>query len=84
MVLSVDIYLAAFSRYVLAIDSLCDAVNCAEAWDYLRDVLLLTISGHFLGEDEPLALIVCPVICQALLRLLQGVGWQAGELVPSI
>jgi hypothetical protein len=74
--------LAAFSRCVLATDPLCDALSCAEAWDYLRDVVLLTLSSRFLGDDEPLALIVCPLVCQALFRLVREGGWQVGELEP--
>ncbi|KAF8922401.1 hypothetical protein CPB85DRAFT_1267398 [Mucidula mucida] len=43
----------------------------AEAWDCLRDVLLLIIRGRFFGEEEALAILVCPVICRALIHLLR-------------
>jgi hypothetical protein len=40
--------------------------------------MLLIISHHFLGDDEPLALIISPAICSALLLLLRE-GQAAGE-----
>ncbi|KAF9044860.1 hypothetical protein BDZ89DRAFT_1127884 [Hymenopellis radicata] len=43
----------------------------AEAWDCLRDVLLLIIRGRFFGDEEALAILVCPVICRALIHLLR-------------
>jgi len=72
---------AGFANLILATPEyrLCDALSRAEAWDYLRDVMLLIISHHFLGDDEPLALIVSPVICGALLLLLQRVDMRVGE-----
>jgi hypothetical protein len=48
---------------------MCDPLHCAEVWDYLRDTLLLVQSRHFLGDHEPLALLVCPTICRALSYL---------------
>ena len=63
---------AAFSRYLInAATQVQDSLSCAEAWDYLRDTLLLTLSRSFIADNEPLSLLVCPSICHALLRLLQ-------------
>ena len=42
-----------------------------DAWNYFRDVLLLILTGDFEGLDEPLALLVAPSICAALLQLAQ-------------
>lgn len=71
----------AFAHLLLATpkDRLCDSLACAEAWNYLRDVILLILSHHFLGDDEPLALMISPVICNTLLLLLQE-GQAAGKL----
>ncbi|KAI0068407.1 hypothetical protein BV25DRAFT_1987190 [Artomyces pyxidatus] len=55
------------------------ALACAEAWDYMRDVLLLTLSRHFLADDEPLALLAAPTLCRALVALLRG---SDGRFVP--
>jgi len=55
----------------------CDALCCAEAWDYLRDTLLLILSQTFVADDEPLALLICPTICHALVHLLQRMDAQA-------
>ncbi|THH20831.1 hypothetical protein EW146_g599 [Bondarzewia mesenterica] len=61
------------SSYILATNSLVpDALTCAEAWDFLRDALLLTLTSRFLADDTPLALIVSPTLCYALVRLLHG------------
>ncbi|KAL6302231.1 hypothetical protein BKA93DRAFT_794093 [Sparassis latifolia] len=49
-----------------------DVLACSEAWDYLRDVLLLVLSHQFLGDEEPLALLVCPMVCQALSSLIHS------------
>lgn len=53
-------------------DIVCNSLCGAEAWDYLRDVLLLIFSQHYVGEDEPMALAVCPSICRGLIHLLKG------------
>jgi len=68
-----SLFTAAFANLIIATPEhrLCDTLYCAEAWDYLRDVMLLIISHQFLGNDEPLALIISPVVCRTLLLLLQ-------------
>ncbi|KAI0762859.1 hypothetical protein C8Q74DRAFT_183839 [Fomes fomentarius] len=48
-----------------------DPLSSAEAWDYFRDVLLLILDGDFEGSDEPLSLLVAPLICRALVVLFQ-------------
>lgn len=47
----------------------CDALHCADAWSYLRDVLLLILGRRFAEENEALALLVSPTICLALARM---------------
>jgi len=76
---------SAFANLILATPEyrLCDALSCAEAWDYLRDVALLVISHHFLGDDEPLALIISPVVCGALLLLLQRADPRVAQYILS-
>ncbi|KAH7931143.1 hypothetical protein BV22DRAFT_1124521 [Leucogyrophana mollusca] len=62
---------SAFAHLIIVARELCGPLALAEAWSYLRDVLLLISSNHFLGDPEPLALIVAPVVCKALIRLLK-------------
>ncbi|PBL00740.1 hypothetical protein ARMGADRAFT_1058710 [Armillaria gallica] len=70
-----DLHVASgFAYYVLTTDRLPDPVSCAEAWDYFRDVLLLIFRRHFCGEDEPLSLLLSPVLCLVLLQFLNKSG----------
>ncbi|KAK0208611.1 hypothetical protein DFS33DRAFT_461002 [Desarmillaria ectypa] len=70
-----DLHVASgFAYYVLTTDRLPDAMSCAEAWDYFRDVLLLIFRRHFCGEDEPLSLLLSPVLCMVLLQFLNKSG----------
>ncbi|KAK0481863.1 hypothetical protein IW261DRAFT_1106844 [Armillaria novae-zelandiae] len=70
-----DLHVASgFAYYVLATDRLPDPVLCAEAWDYFRDVLLLIFRRHFCGEEEPLSLLLSPVLCMVLRRFLNKSG----------
>jgi len=70
---------AAFAAYVstTAKSRRCSVLLQAEAFDYLRDVLLLVLTHHYLGTEEALAVLVCPSICQALLCLITCAGIQA-------
>ncbi|RPD63076.1 hypothetical protein L227DRAFT_413176 [Lentinus tigrinus ALCF2SS1-6] len=72
---------SSFAHYVAAMAHRrhCDELLCAEAWEYLRDVLLLILTSDHEGPDEPLALLIAPSICRALIALLenaQGAGLQ--------
>ncbi|KAI0374298.1 hypothetical protein BV20DRAFT_1033153 [Pilatotrama ljubarskyi] len=49
-----------------------DTLACSEAWDYCRDVALMILNHDFVGAEEPLALLVFPVICRALGALTQN------------
>lgn len=73
--------IAAFANYVTcsAKNKKCDPLCFAEAWDHFRDCLLLVLTHHFLGDQEPLALLVVGSICQALSSLLQYADLKAGE-----
>jgi hypothetical protein len=67
---------ACLSSSVLTVQNLeglrmCTAV---EIWEYLRDVLLLTLAGHYVGDEAPLSLLVAPTICGAMLALLCQTG----------
>ncbi|KAJ6509324.1 hypothetical protein C8R47DRAFT_18680 [Mycena vitilis] len=61
-----------FADYILTSERLCDSLYCAEAWSCLGDVLLLIMKHHYTEEQEPLALLACPTICGAMIRLLQA------------
>lgn len=43
-------------------------------WDYLRDVLLLILTGHYIGDEAPLGFLVAPTVCEGLLGLLHKSG----------
>ncbi|KAJ6627132.1 hypothetical protein B0H10DRAFT_1995578 [Mycena sp. CBHHK59/15] len=66
------VIVSSFAHYILTSDCLCDSLYCAEAWVYLREILLLILKHHYVEEQEPLALFVCPTVCGALMRLLQA------------
>ncbi|KAJ7107636.1 hypothetical protein C8R43DRAFT_1044748 [Mycena crocata] len=61
---------SSFAHYIIKSDSLCNPLYCAESWRCLGEVLLLILKRHYIEEEEPLALLVCPTVCAALLRLL--------------
>ncbi|KAG6846010.1 hypothetical protein H0H87_011058 [Tephrocybe sp. NHM501043] len=49
-----------------------DPLDLAEAWNHLRDVLLVILGGRFAKDDEALALLICPGICLALGVLIRA------------
>ncbi|KAL1726898.1 hypothetical protein EV714DRAFT_276093 [Schizophyllum commune] len=59
----------AFAQYILATKRLPAPLLCAQAADAIRDALLLVMRRHFLNIEEPLALLVAPALCAALMRL---------------
>jgi hypothetical protein len=63
---------ACLASCVLTVENLGSLRTCTavEIWDYLRDVLLLILAGHYVGDEAPLSLLVAPTICGALLALL--------------
>jgi hypothetical protein len=63
---------ASFADYIITSECLCNSLYCAEAWRYLGEVLLLILKRHYIEEQEPLALLACPTVCGAMLRLLQA------------
>jgi len=50
--------------------------------DYLRDVLLLILGHRFGEEDEALALLVCPMVCLALTKVIEA-DWSAFQYLLS-
>ncbi|KAJ7357155.1 hypothetical protein DFH08DRAFT_851184 [Mycena albidolilacea] len=62
---------SSFAHYIIT-SELCDSLFCAEAWRYLAEVLLLILKHQYIDEQEPLALLTCPTLCGALIRLLQA------------
>ena len=83
--------LAAFALYIhcTAKPGFVDPITLSEAWDYLRDVLLLTLRDrHFFEKLDPLAVLLPASICSALTSLLacmrQNTGTSAvSEIVHS-
>ncbi|KAJ7783558.1 hypothetical protein DFH07DRAFT_788206 [Mycena maculata] len=63
---------SSFAHYLTTSDCLCSALYCAEAWRYLGEVLLLILKRHYIGDQEPLALLTCPTVCNALIQLLRA------------
>ncbi|KAI8995508.1 hypothetical protein BD414DRAFT_479747 [Trametes punicea] len=47
----------------------CDELVYCEAWDHLRDTMLLVLDHEFGVAQEPLALLVAPAICTALTNI---------------
>ena len=56
-----------------------DAISECEAWDVLRDFLLLVVQQHFLGTAEDLALMICPAVLEAAGHLLTHAHAQTRE-----
>lgn len=48
-----------------------------EAWDYLRDSLLLIATRHYFCDEEPVALAVAPSVCLAMTCLFCAAGPQS-------
>ncbi|KAH9946799.1 hypothetical protein B0H21DRAFT_741825 [Amylocystis lapponica] len=83
---STDLFVASgFASYILATAprNVCDVLTCAEAWSRLCDILLLIATHHFLDVEEPLALLVCPSILQALSCLVQHANAVAVQFMIS-
>lgn len=51
-----------------------------EAYNYLRDMLLLILKHQFLAAEESIAVLVCPVLCHAISCLLVYSRHATGEL----
>ncbi|KAG1755140.1 uncharacterized protein EDB91DRAFT_275391 [Suillus paluster] len=67
-----DLALASsFALHIISSRRLPEPLTQVEAWDFLRDVLLLIGSNDYLGDESPLALVVNPTICDALSHLLR-------------
>ncbi|KAG2368290.1 hypothetical protein BDR07DRAFT_1372319 [Suillus spraguei] len=62
---------SAFALHIMLSRRLPGSLTQVEAWDYLRNVLLMIGSQDYLGDESPLALIVNPTICDALSLLLR-------------
>ena len=56
-----------------------DALLESEAWDYLRDSLLLIFTRHYFCDEEPIALAVAPSVCFAMTYLFRAAAPQASE-----
>ena len=56
-----------------------DPLTCLEGLEHLLDMVLLICSRHYSGEDEPLALIILPTICDALAHLLEHIDDTTGR-----
>ena len=62
---------ATFAQYLLASDQFFDPLICHESWDVFRDVLIAIIN-HDLKEEEQLALLISPILCRALKKLIKS------------
>jgi len=68
----VNLFLAsAFSLYITSAFVSVEPLTYLEGLEHLLDMALLICSRHYPREDEPLALIVLPTICDALAHLLE-------------
>lgn len=63
----------AFTHYLRSIlpRRASDPLLIVESWSHIRDSLLLVMAGQYIGgDDEPLALVISPSFCYALLHIL--------------
>ncbi|KAF8559216.1 hypothetical protein OG21DRAFT_712038 [Imleria badia] len=68
----VNLFLAsAFALYITSAPVSVEPLTYLEGLEHLLDMALLICSRHYPREDEPLALIVWPTICDALAYLLE-------------
>lgn len=73
---------SAFALHIILSRRLPESLTQVEAWDYLRNVLLMIGSQDYLGDESPLALVVSPTICNALSQLLRHADEHTGAHVP--
>lgn len=71
--------LAAFSLYITSALVSVEPLTYLEGLEHLLDMALLICSRHCPREDEPLALVVLPTICDALAHLLEHRDDTTGE-----
>lgn len=72
---------AAFATYACAKQNNADPLLYAFGWDYLRDALLLILNDHYLDTESPLAILVAPSICLALVALLVSADERIGAIL---
>ncbi|KAF8078476.1 hypothetical protein FPV67DRAFT_56836 [Lyophyllum atratum] len=74
---------SSFAHRVMVTEYRSDDLSLAEAWCYLRDVLLLILSRRFAEDDEALALLVCPVLCSAMAKMVQTTSSAVNFILSS-
>ncbi|KAG1826091.1 uncharacterized protein BJ212DRAFT_1475431 [Suillus subaureus] len=74
---------SAFALHIILSRRLPDSLTQAEAWDFLRNVLLMIGSQDYFGDESPLALVVNPTICDALSQLLRHADEHTGAHLPQ-
>ncbi|KAG2159577.1 uncharacterized protein EDB93DRAFT_1073996 [Suillus bovinus] len=74
---------SAFALHIILSRRLPDSLTQVEAWDYLRNVLLMIASQDYLGDESPLALVVNPTICNALSQLLRHADEHTTAMMQS-
>ncbi|KIJ68301.1 hypothetical protein HYDPIDRAFT_24595 [Hydnomerulius pinastri MD-312] len=78
--ISSDLFLAsAFSFYIISASPSVEPLTYLEAWDHLLDVILLICSHHYVSDEEPLALIIAPTVCDALSHLFHHADDMTGK-----
>ncbi|KAG1757425.1 hypothetical protein EDB19DRAFT_1900951 [Suillus lakei] len=78
-----DLALASsFALHIILSRRLPEPLTQVEAWDFLRNVLLMISSQDYLGDESPLALVVNPTICDALSQLLRNADEHTGVHIP--
>ncbi|KAG1783804.1 hypothetical protein EV702DRAFT_957277 [Suillus placidus] len=74
---------SAFALHIILSRRLPESLTQVEAWDYLRNVLLMIGSQDYLGDERPLALVVNPTICDALSQLLRHADEHTAVVMQS-
>ncbi|OJA10801.1 hypothetical protein AZE42_00303 [Rhizopogon vesiculosus] len=79
-----DLALASsFAFHIVSSRRLPEPLTQVEAWDFLREALLLIASYDCLGDESPLALVVNPSICDALSHLVRHADEHTGAHVSQ-
>ncbi|OAX44755.1 hypothetical protein K503DRAFT_3167 [Rhizopogon vinicolor AM-OR11-026] len=74
---------SSFAFHIVSSRRLPEPLTQLEAWDFLREALLLIASYDYLGDESPLALVVNPSICNALSHLVRHADEHTAEVMQS-
>ncbi|KAK7694518.1 hypothetical protein QCA50_001704 [Cerrena zonata] len=76
---------SAFSAYIEACggNRQCQSLTVLDAWDHIRDVMMLIVHHEFLEDDEAIALLIIPSISSALENIFIHLGETSREFIDA-